>query len=59
MTEEDLRSEIRLVEAWPTPQELGEALIAWHTVVAEAKHAWELVPDTLRAGLRPPEERER
>jgi hypothetical protein len=58
MTERGPQVGGRLVQTWPTPEELGEALSTWHRVLAEAKQAWELVPDTLRAGLRPPVEQE-
>lgn len=39
---------------WPTAQELGQAMAAWHTARHEARNAWSAIPAERRVGIQGP-----
>ena len=39
---------------WPTPQEISDALVAWHQAHHELGNAWERVPEADREDLQSP-----
>jgi hypothetical protein len=44
-------------DAWPTSQQLAEALSEWHNCYNAVKNAWQAIPNTQRMGLQPPPSR--
>lgn len=42
------------IDPWPTAQEVGNLLKAWHQAKREADNAWQGVPEGHRYGLQPP-----